>query len=179
MALHINGNPKQWRVGQTGPEPEGRIAAESKAEVAHHPPQVVHTHLPANWSNVKRFRGGLVFKAHRLVYHSTLGWRVIKKKKTISQSASRQYQSVPARKNMANSKGLIVTLSVRTSPCPYAIAYRRGYGLSTSGLFEKSVCSPVCGKATWDRRASGRVGVLNSRTTTSQKCAAVPRRARI
>jgi len=29
-----------------------------------------------------RFRGGLVFKAHRLVYHSTLGWRVIKKKIT-------------------------------------------------------------------------------------------------
>jgi len=27
------------------------------------------------------FRGGLVFKAHRLVYHSTLGSRVIKKKK--------------------------------------------------------------------------------------------------
>ena len=27
--------------------------------------------------NVKRFRGGLVFKAHRLVYHSTLGLRVI------------------------------------------------------------------------------------------------------
>ena len=32
--------------------------------------------------NVNRFRGGLVFKAHRRVYHSTLGWRVIKKKKT-------------------------------------------------------------------------------------------------
>ena len=31
--------------------------------------------------NVKRFRGGLVFKAHRIVYHSTLGLRVIKKKK--------------------------------------------------------------------------------------------------
>jgi len=30
-------------------------------------------------SNVKRFRGGLVFKANRLVYHSTLGLRVIKK----------------------------------------------------------------------------------------------------
>jgi len=29
---------------------------------------------------VKRFRGGLVFKAHRLVYHSTPGSRVIKKK---------------------------------------------------------------------------------------------------
>ena len=31
--------------------------------------------------NVKRFRGGLVFKAHRLLYHSSLGLRVIKKKK--------------------------------------------------------------------------------------------------
>ena len=30
--------------------------------------------------NVKRFRGGLVFEAHRLLYHSTLGLRVIKKK---------------------------------------------------------------------------------------------------
>jgi len=30
---------------------------------------------------VNRFRGGLVFKAHRLVYPSTLGLRVIKKKK--------------------------------------------------------------------------------------------------
>ena len=30
---------------------------------------------------MKRFRGGLVFKAHRLLYHSTLGLRVMKKKK--------------------------------------------------------------------------------------------------
>ena len=30
---------------------------------------------------MNRFRGGLVFKAHRLVYHPTLGSRVIKKKK--------------------------------------------------------------------------------------------------
>ena len=29
---------------------------------------------------MKRFRGGLVFKAHRLVYHATLGLRVIKKR---------------------------------------------------------------------------------------------------
>ena len=35
-----------------------------------------------DWSrNVERFRGGLVFKAHILVYHSTLGSRAIKKKK--------------------------------------------------------------------------------------------------
>ena len=37
--------------------------------------------------NVKQFRGGLVFKAHRLVYLSTLGWRVIKKKKKKSPLA--------------------------------------------------------------------------------------------
>ena len=29
---------------------------------------------------MKRFRGGLVFKADRLLYHSTLGLRVIKKR---------------------------------------------------------------------------------------------------
>ena len=31
------------------------------------------------WRLGKRFRGGLVFKAHKLVYHSTLGSRVITK----------------------------------------------------------------------------------------------------
>ena len=31
-----------------------------------------------------RFTGGLVFKAQRLLYHSTLGLRVIKKKKKVS-----------------------------------------------------------------------------------------------
>ena len=31
--------------------------------------------------NVQRFRGGLVLKAHRLLYHSTLGLRVINKKR--------------------------------------------------------------------------------------------------
>ena len=31
---------------------------------------------------VVRFRGGLVFKAHRLLYHSTLGLRKIKKNKS-------------------------------------------------------------------------------------------------
>jgi len=30
--------------------------------------------------NVQRFRGGLVFKAHRLLYHLILGLRVIQKK---------------------------------------------------------------------------------------------------
>ena len=38
--------------------------------------------LPANLPyNLERFQGGLVFKAHRLSHHSTLGSRVIKKKR--------------------------------------------------------------------------------------------------
>jgi len=48
---------------------------------------LVHTVQLDCSGNVKRFRGGLVFKAHRLVYHSTLGVRVImkKKKKIVAQ----------------------------------------------------------------------------------------------
>jgi len=33
------------------------------------------------YRNVQRFRGGLVFKAHRLLYHTTLGLSVIKKRR--------------------------------------------------------------------------------------------------
>jgi hypothetical protein len=40
-----------------------------------------HTPTQLPYINVQRFRGGLVFQAHGLVYHSTLGLRVIKKKK--------------------------------------------------------------------------------------------------
>ena len=47
--------------------------------------------------NVGRFRGGLVFEAHRLLYHSTLGSRVIKKKK---KTKSRQGQGVNVRPNL-------------------------------------------------------------------------------
>jgi hypothetical protein len=36
---------------------------------------------------VQRFRGGLVIKALRLLYHLTLGLRAIKEKKTASASA--------------------------------------------------------------------------------------------
>ena len=37
--------------------------------------------------NVKRLRGGLVPEAHRLMYHSTLGWRVMKKKRRTSRQS--------------------------------------------------------------------------------------------
>jgi len=33
------------------------------------------------WGDMQWFRGGLVFKAHRLLHYSILGSRVIKKKK--------------------------------------------------------------------------------------------------
>jgi hypothetical protein len=46
----------------------------------------IGTHLELLSRNVERFRGGLVFKAHRLVNHSTLGLRVIKKKKHLEDS---------------------------------------------------------------------------------------------
>jgi len=39
---------------------------------------------------VQRFRGGLVIKAHRLVYHSTLGLRVIDKKKRLPQEEAEE-----------------------------------------------------------------------------------------
>ena len=39
--------------------------------------------------NVDQFRGRLIFNAHRLVYHSTLVLRVIKKKKSTSQRGQR------------------------------------------------------------------------------------------
>ena len=40
--------------------------------------------------NVKRFRGRLVFKTHRRVYHSTLGSSVTKKKKKRGRVVRRQ-----------------------------------------------------------------------------------------
>ena len=47
---------------------------------------------------MNRFRGGLVFKAHRLVYHSTLDLRVIKKKKKKGRQVTGldRNQSTPA-----------------------------------------------------------------------------------
>ena len=47
--------------------------------------------------NVKRFRGGLVSKAHALVYHLTLGSRLMKKKKVRVWSRGwRRAASLPA-----------------------------------------------------------------------------------
>ena len=44
--------------------------------------------MPPLHSDVKRFRGGLVFKAHRLVHRSTLGLRVLKMKRRMRKNAT-------------------------------------------------------------------------------------------
>jgi len=44
---------------------------------------------------VKRFRGGLAFKAHRLVYHSALGLRVIKKRRKVVNFAEKNLSAEP------------------------------------------------------------------------------------
>jgi len=54
---------------------------------------------------VKRFRGGLVFKAHRLVYHSTLGSRVIKKKKDLGWRVTKNSR---LESNKEEKEGLVV-----------------------------------------------------------------------
>jgi len=85
----------------------------------------------ASCSVQKRFRGGLVFNSHRLVYHSTLGLRVIKKKER--------------RRCCFTAKALSCCTSKVNSE------------------------SPAGCREMWNTIS----------TTTSQKCAAVPRRARI
>ena len=58
---------------------------------------------------MKRFRGGLVFKAHRLLYHSALGLRVIKKKKKgLTRAALRAVARIQQPCARAGSRYLVV-----------------------------------------------------------------------
>jgi len=66
--------------------------------------------------NVKRFRGGLVLKANRLLYHSTLGLGVTKKKKKDSSGtwARRKCQKMSQRsprERRVEKKGAIAHLA--------------------------------------------------------------------
>jgi len=92
--------PPRFKNGETGGFPyqtrglscHERGSCSHKTELLQPRRQALHPH-PARQSDflnkpmellyrhLQRFRGGLVFKAHRRVYHSTLGLRVIKKKK--------------------------------------------------------------------------------------------------
>ena len=72
-------------------------------------------------THVKRFRGGLVFKAHRLLYHSTLGLRVIKRGRERRRTSRRALRSS-------------ATGMRRLSPVPFAAesspSSRSSFGLS-------------------------------------------------
>ena len=54
---------------------------------------------------MQRFRDGLVFKAHRLVYHSTLGLRVMKKKKELEPTFAilKQHEDILTETDFLNS----------------------------------------------------------------------------
>ena len=59
---------------------------------------------------MKQFRGGLVVKAHKLVYHSTLGWRVMNEEKTdvadgavVDASGAVPVEPKPAQHRMSHS----------------------------------------------------------------------------
>ena len=63
--------------------------------------------------NVKRFRGGLVFKAHRLLYHSTLGLGVIKKKRSSIRDAVRAHCNTTSGRDCVKS----LRLCLHRAPC--------------------------------------------------------------
>ena len=70
-----------WSKTATTEASAGRQFAKSEyiyvSAIEQHGP---HKEQPL-YRNVQRFREGLVFEAHRLLYHSTLGLRGIQKKK--------------------------------------------------------------------------------------------------
>ena len=63
---------------------EVRDAMKRDEHAAAHTCRTVMGEQPLRRS-VKRFREGLVFKAYRRVCHSTLVWRVVKKKKRMGE----------------------------------------------------------------------------------------------
>jgi hypothetical protein len=71
---------------------------------------------------VKQSRGGLVFKAHRLVYHSTLGLRVIKKKKTFRHGLPHSWLQRNFRPKLGPNP---ITFSLGTPPISYSFASER------------------------------------------------------
>ena len=82
---------------------------------------------------VNRFQGGLVFQAHRLLYHSTLGSRVIKKKKK-EQLGRRRLRCPP----LPPAK---VTLHSDLSPCRMTGVTLQRPG--TRGCIPRLRCPPL------------------------------------
>jgi len=121
---------------------------------------------------VKRFRGGLVFEAHRLLYHSTLGLRVINKKKVASCFRIRASKGGPhGRVRPFHQKSTrLHTINFRASSYLNFVTSPPKFGGPEFIVLHRVV------PPSWIGRGKS---AINLRTTTSQKCAAVPRRARI
>ena len=98
---------------------------------------------------MKRFRGGLVFKAHRRVHHSTLGLRVIKKKKhagAISQVALPRWVEHHEGAGRLRENVLITRLvwSQTKTPCGGCCSTRIPVSLAHCTFLNRlSVCAPT------------------------------------
>ena len=65
------------------------------------------------YRNVERFRGGLVFKAQRLLYHSTLGSRVIQKNPAPQGAGDVPWQSCPRTSSLFGGESTFINLQTR------------------------------------------------------------------
>ena len=127
---------------------------------------------------VQRFRGGLVFKAHRLFYDSTLGLRVIKKR----EEADREYERVVGAVFYfcftlvtGPRRSLILKLSDSRVYAPSYAGHELCCGSSEAGSYLRlidsctvSLCDKVCGGA---GHSGGRRGRKQA-PITSRPCSA-------
>ena len=81
--------------------------------LAHKKPHTPRTTIWDDVMQLRRFQGGLVFKAHRLLYHSPLGLRVIKKKNKVESGGGVQ----------ARIRGLQAYLAHKKLPPPLGSPY--------------------------------------------------------
>jgi len=88
-----------------------------------------------------------VCEAHRHVFHTTLGWRVIKKKKTFSSArisssrpgarSSRSLYIIPSARSLHHAHAVSWEISrVPRTPIAAALAPLEGYG-------ERNLCAPT------------------------------------
>ena len=127
--------------------------------------------------NVKRFRGGLGLEVHRLVYHSTLGWRVIKKKKRLDPAppgpCARARTCVvwlQQTREAASERALLL-------PTRLLCMHPHG-GCVCTGTPSDTICTRLVHPGPALARAPA-FGVWCLGFSTWQKCEAVLRRARI
>ena len=119
--------------------------------------------------NVKRFRRVLVSKAHRLVCHSTPGWRVTKKKRRSPRAQGKQALCFTVRQFQKILAALRGSERQFHNLCPHA---ERQEARGTRAR----PTSPVRPISAHGLHA---VSPSQFQNRASQKCAAVPRRARV